>query len=218
MYAESVTLTGKAASDRWLALEKTSAVATPFSSLSYISAVSEALKSSATAVFVSDGTQDIAGLACFPAARGPITRILPIPLTNYCPILSVQLPSLADTHSRETWIDTLIEFLGENFTTLDIMLPPEFSDVRPFNWRNWTCSPLYTFRISTETGTWTTLDWSASTRRLFEKSADQFTVGNSPSKIDDVISFLEPVQLLQHRDGHHDVVLIKIVNALVVVK
>jgi hypothetical protein len=37
-------------------------------------------------------------------------------------------------------------------------------------------------------------------------------------EIDDIIAFLEAVKLLQNCDGNHDVMLIKVVNALVVVK
>lgn len=165
--------------ERWLALLAESVIRTPFSDLGYIEDLAQISGRSVHAVFVSD-PDDVAGALVFSNKIGPLEKVSAIGFTPFSGIAARRLPTAAEIHGHESWDRALAEALGERFSRVDLLLPPDIIDVRAFQWLGWQASPLYTFQLSLQASDHGLSSWSESTRRLFARSRARFRLMESP--------------------------------------
>ena len=171
--------------ERWTALDRSSVLASPQTSSEYLSALSEATGLDLEATFVVTDGVDVAGLSILVTNVGPFRRILPSPLTSFCALNALSLPTEAQIHANSSWLDELFEVTGKRNSTVDLMLPPAIQDVRAAQWRGWSTSPLYTYTLPLdESGE---LVWSEGTRRTFNKHRSSFILRSDKNDASSVL-------------------------------
>jgi len=184
---ESVPFSDSIERSRWTSLEKRSVIATAFSSEAYVSALSEVTGRSVDLTFIVKDGRDIAGLVSLQSKSGPLDRLIPAPLTPFSAFAAESLPASAEVHAHSSWLDVLSEALVSRYSTIDLMLPPPFVDVRALQWQGWTASPLYTFHLPILSEESALSAWSESTSRRFRKSRDNFDLRTEPLDVEKIV-------------------------------
>jgi len=185
--AETVPFSGSVERSRWTSLEDRSVVSTAFSSESYLSALVDVTGLPAEITFITEDGRDIAGLVSLRSKFGPLHRVVPAPLTPFSALAAESLPASADIHTHSSWLDALSKALVSRYSTIDLMLPPPFLDVRALQWHGWSASPLYTFHLPISDEDSNLSCWSESTSRRFRKHRKDFSIRSDDEDVEEVV-------------------------------
>jgi Acetyltransferase (GNAT) domain len=121
-----------------------------------------------------EGAAPLAGAIIQELRRGPFRLgIVPV-FTSYTPWL-ISSPSPASAiHAREAIEERLLETIERDFDQVRLHLPPHVYDMRPFQWRGWSVSTFYTYRISLTPNVDPVEAWSASARRNYAGAREKY--------------------------------------------
>ncbi|NBC17766.1 MAG: GNAT family N-acetyltransferase [Bacteroidetes bacterium] len=161
---------------QWQALWDISPQRTVFSSLAYARAAAEAFDLHADMHLVADQDGDVeAGAIIYGRRRGPYRQGLIPPMTQYSPLLLRTLPRETDIHYRRSAFEALLASLEDDYHHLRLFCPG-LPDVRVGQWRGWTTTPFYTYRISLDTQEDLLSDWSSSSRSTYRKHQASYEI------------------------------------------
>lgn len=118
---------------------------TPFTRLSYLSAIAAATGRTLHVIGAWTGERLVAALPVLEA--GPVRRALPAPLTPYTEPLLEAFPTGAEVHARKNVLADLITAVQSRYAAFSLHLPPGWPDARPFSWAGCRTEVLYTYRI-----------------------------------------------------------------------
>ncbi len=199
--AETVPFSGSVERSRWTSLNSQSVVSTAFSTEAYLSALVEVTGLPGEITFLLNDGRDIAGLVSLRTRSGPLNRLLPSPLTAFSAFAAEALPTPADVHAHSSWLDTLSEALISRYSTVDLMLPPVFLDVRALQWLGWSASPLYTYQLLISDEESIRSGWSESTSRLFRKHREKFVLRSDHKDIAEIVSLCRAGYERHHKNA-----------------
>ena len=157
--------------ERWKALQAVSAPHTPFCRLDYVRAVASEAGLHLGIHIVSENGRDMAGAAVTWKRRGPWREAIVPPFTPFSALILRDALNPADIHSRTTPLESLLAELEAGYDRIHVHLDPEYTDIRPAQWRGWTTRPLYTYRLNTADGPET---WSKGAARTFRSGKDAY--------------------------------------------
>ncbi|MXW64129.1 MAG: GNAT family N-acetyltransferase [Bacteroidetes bacterium SB0662_bin_6] len=157
--------------ERWKALQAVSTPHTPFCRLDYVRAVASGAGLHLGIHIVSENGQDMAGAAVTWKRRGPWREAIVPPFTPFSAVTLRDALNPADIHSRTTPLESLLAELEAGYDRIHVHLDPEYTDIRPAQWRGWTTRPLYTYRLNTGDGPET---WSKGAARTFRSGKDAY--------------------------------------------
>ncbi|MDZ4698712.1 MAG: GNAT family N-acetyltransferase [Rhodothermales bacterium] len=113
------------------------------------------------------GKTPLAGAIIHEKRRGPFRLGVVPAFTSYTPWLVSPPSTSSSVHGREAIEERLLEAIERDFDQVRLHLPPSVLDMRPFQWRGWTVSVFYTYRITLTPAVDPEATWSASIRRHF---------------------------------------------------
>jgi hypothetical protein len=172
---------------RWARLQQASLVRSPYARLEFVEDLAAVTSREVVAAFISDG-EDVAGALLMRRTRGGISYFSPPEFAPYSAVCARSLPTAADIHRRSSWIDALVQLLDGAFAKSDLLLPPELTDVRPFQWADWDVSPLYTFRLPLVDPEEARAGWSAGARRTFDRGRERYEFRSADDSADAVVT------------------------------
>ncbi len=176
---------------RWHALWLKSEQRSPFSTISYASAISSAIRCNCTIYLIEQAGTDIGGWLVFSKKKGPFNRTFVPPFTPYTSLLTTPSFTEAMVHSSQNGYTELLDLLARSHDSLRFHLHPSIADTRLFQWRQWQVSPLYTYRIELNHINETFASWSESARRTFRKHKHAYQFTESPEAVHHVITLCE---------------------------
>ncbi|HMB90234.1 MAG TPA: GNAT family N-acetyltransferase [Rhodothermales bacterium] len=159
---------------RWRTLWEGSPQRSPFSSLTYIQAATEAFDLQTEMHLVASPEQDEAGALVFWRKRGPYRQVALPPFTLFTPLVLREQPAEADIHAHRTALDVLLPSLEKRFDVLRFFVP-NLPDIRTARWQGWKPKPFYTYLIPLEGVKNFLHNWSGSHRRTFRKNRAAYT-------------------------------------------
>jgi hypothetical protein len=169
--------------DSWTDALEASPHATVFSDPRYVRAMSKVSGLGVQSMLEADLS---AGLMLSSRKRGPLSEVV-LPL--FTPFSGLIIPDQAeaDVHAKTDTLAALAANLESRFDRIRLHLPPSVKDARPLQWRGWSVSPLYTYRVPLSSGL---AGWSSGARRTGRKGADQFEAAADPGAVREVIELM----------------------------
>ena len=172
---------------RWSELSSRAPQHSVFSSFHYAQALSESFGITCEAAFAqTESKEDAAGVLLFSRKKGPFKQVIVPPFTPYTSILTAS----SDPYQagEDTPLSNLMASLSGRYDDLRLHLHPSITDLRPFQWMDWTPAPLYTYAIDVNIMSDDFGVWSAGTRRTFRKHLSEYLFQESPEAAADVIA------------------------------
>lgn len=159
----------------------------PFSSLAYADAVSEAFGHPCTIIAAEDTDEIVAGTLVFENSLGPYRIAAVPPFTAYTPLLLKEHPRETDINHRRSPVGAVLAALEERYHRLSLLLPPSVDDVRPYTWRGWEVSPLYTYHVPLREPETALQDWSKTRRYDYRTHRGEYEIEERTSSIEPLI-------------------------------
>jgi len=175
------------ATRRWRALWETSPQRSSFTSAAYARAAANAYGLRCEMHLVTGDGEDEAGAIVHWRQRGPYRQGVIPPMTQYSSVVLRTLPRETDVHYRRSAFEALLASLEERFHVLRLLCPG-LPDVRVCQWRDWTATPLYTYRVVLDEAEPLLGTWSSSTRSTFRKHREGFRVREAPESATAIVA------------------------------
>lgn len=164
------------AEPRWTALHTASPHREPCTAFVVLAAAADALGLDGRVHLVRRAGRDAAGALLLSRRRGPFREVVVPPFTPYSAVAAAASVAEADVHARRSDVELLLADVEARYDRARLHLPPSWTDVRPWTWRGWTAAPLYTYRLRVAPLAEAMVAWSSSTRRLYRREADAYTL------------------------------------------
>lgn len=212
---ETYPLDDPDAASRWEALARRAEVRSPFSEPSVATTIARASGVEGRIHFASESGDDRAAVVTFSRGRGAFRRQVHPALSYYTPMLIASRPADAAVHERTDDLSILLDTLREHDVRIHLQLPPALTDVRPATTAALPTRTFYTYTLDPATADPAT--WSTSTRRLYRRYRNRFSLVVDPALTEDVgvlavQAYLrsgrrapfDPKQLARHARPLHD--------------
>ncbi len=134
----------------WQALWARDPHRTPFTHAAFARALAAATGRKAVLAAVEGGEGLAAGAVLYPSPRLRNRVAGPAPSTRYTGVLMAEVPGERARLQGNTPLDALLAAIGGRYPVAALSLAPHLSDVRPFGWKGFTCTPRYTYEIARE--------------------------------------------------------------------
>lgn len=153
----------------------------------YGDAIREALGYRYEIVILETTDEIAAGALLFERSLGPYRWSSPPPFTAYTPILLADQPRETDINHRRSPISAMLEAVEDRYHRLSLLLPPSVSDVRPYSWRNWQVSPLYTYQVPLRDPEQAVREWSKTRRYDYRRHRDEYRIEDRDDNVARVV-------------------------------
>lgn len=140
--------------------------------------------------FCLDKQEQIAGgILCWPVTRGHLHVLSQAPVTPYQSLL-LRSDIHANAEKTRELTTELLEYLKKKFDFIDLMLPPEYTDVRAWLWQGFHSQMRYTYRFPIEPPEQMLPRFNTNLRRkikVFDKADLQIELSEDPKPLLDMV-------------------------------
>ncbi len=184
------SLSDRSAQSEWVRLREQSSTRSPFNDPDFIHAVWSAQDADPNVLFVERESDTIAACVVFEKKRGPFTYAGLPPFVPFTPLVLGASIRESDVNQHRSILDSLEAGLRERYDQVQLQLPIQIRDPRPFTWNGWNVNPFFT-PIAPLPDSAQPSTWSKGTAQLIGNHANDYSISSEVSDITDIVGLVE---------------------------